>query len=367
VGGQSLFGSGDIAGPTTALSIVSNSVAIDLALGSNFTLTVSANITSMTLVNPPAASVVRRIFIRVTRDSNGARTFTLPAGWTAAPHSAPGIFTDIVAAANRVTDIEAWTLDGVNWRFFIEPLQEGSGSTAGGFLSRFRSTADLVSSPVWSSSEVVAIGSSTPPTESRLFVFGGASGAHVDVRGRNDFADQAILDLQGNDFDTEFRSLFFRYAGANAVGTIAGFPAQNFAEITSVADNFIIRNILNQPIRFIVDGVEAMQVTKTGIVSTLPIAAPNVGGGLGGSVILEVSAGVPAGAFEHIQTFTAAGVTAASRISAALAGVDHTAENDPEMLVVSSLWGAPGTGQITVGITFAAPTSGPVVVNWSAM
>ncbi len=266
----------------TALSIVTNSVAINLALGDYFTLTVSANITSMTLTNPPASGVVRRIFLRVTRDSNGSRTFTFPAGWTAAPHSAPGILTDFVQGANKVTDIHAWTLNGTDWTYFIEPRHAGTGTLANGFVPRFASATDLVNSLAWSNADVYSIGSSTPPAESRLYVFGGASGAHVDVRGASGSTDQAILDLQGNDFDTEFRSLFLRYSGAGAVGTIAGYPAQNFAEITSAAANFLIRNILNQPIRFMVDGVEVFQATKTGIVTTLDITAPNVGGGGGG-------------------------------------------------------------------------------------
>lgn len=263
----------------TALSIVSNSVAINLALGDFFTLTVSANITSMTLVNPPAAGVVRRILIRVTRDSNGSRTFTLPAGWTAAPHSAPGILTDFVQGANKVTDIEAWTLNGTDWTYFIEPRLAGTGALNNGFVPRFASATDLVNSPLWANSTAAAVGSTSIPTETRFYVYGGASGAHLDVRGEPTSADQAILDLQGSDFDPEARSLFFRYSGINAVGTIAGFAAQNLAEITSAGDTFFIRSLFNVPIRFIVDGVEVFQVTKTGIVSALNITAPNVGGG----------------------------------------------------------------------------------------
>lgn len=355
---------------TTALAIVSNSVAINLALGDYFTLTVSANITSMTLINPPAAGVVRRIFIRVTRDSNGARTFTLPAGWTPAPHSAPGILTDFVQGANKVTDIEAWTLNGTDWTYFIEPRNTGTGTLSNGYVPRFTNATDLTNSLLWGNSTAIGIGTTTVPTESRLYVYGGASGAHVDVRGEPTVADQAILDLQGSDFDTEFRSLFLRYSGPNSVGTIAGLPAQNFAEITSVGDNFVIRNLLNAPIRFMVEGVEVFQVTKTGIVSTLNVTAPNVGGGggggLGGTVTLDVSAGFPQGALQHAQTFSAAGITAASRLDVRLAGTADTAENDPEMLAVSSLWAVPGADELTIGITFAMPVSGPVVVNWSA-
>jgi len=74
------------------------------------------------------------------------------------------------------------------------------------------------------------------------------------------------------------------------------------------------------------------------------------------------------GVFEHVQTVAAIGVTPASRVAISL-NQDPTdvAENDPEMLDVASMWAVAGVAQITIGLTFGAPTSGPILVNWSAL
>ena len=106
----------------------------------------------------------------------------------------------------------------------------------------------------------------------------------------------------------------------------------------------------------------------SGATRTFSIAAAGGGGGgsaLSGSAVLNVPG--PAGRLEWAETFTAAGVLPASRIVLSLAGEPDSAENDPELLDVLSLWGAPGTGEITIGATFGANVSGPVTVNWSAL
>jgi hypothetical protein len=74
-----------------------------------------------------------------------------------------------------------------------------------------------------------------------------------------------------------------------------------------------------------------------------------------------------AGQSELQQSVTAAGVTSASRIFLSLAAASDTDENDPELLSVSSLSGAPSAGAILITATFAEPTSGPVNLNWSAL
>ena len=91
---------------------------------------------------------------------------------------------------------------------------------------------------------------------------------------------------------------------------------------------------------------------------------PAGGTGIGGTVTITPPG--PLGVFEHIHTVAAAGVTPTSRLTVDLAPAPDSAENDPEMLDVQSLWASPGTGQITIGITFAAPTAGPILINWSA-
>ena len=89
------------------------------------------------------------------------------------------------------------------------------------------------------------------------------------------------------------------------------------------------------------------------------------GSGVGG--IATVTIAEVRGVFEHAQTVAAIGVSLASRVTISLAqDATDVAENDPEMLDVSSMWATPGVDQINVGITFGTPTSGPIVINWSA-
>jgi hypothetical protein len=96
-----------------------------------------------------------------------------------------------------------------------------------------------------------------------------------------------------------------------------------------------------------------------------PEGPPGTGGSaLSGTAVLSVPA--PAGRLEWAQTFAAVGVLPTSRIVLSLAGEADSAENDPELLDVLSLWGTPATGEITIGATFGAQVSGPVTVNWSA-
>ncbi len=95
-----------------------------------------------------------------------------------------------------------------------------------------------------------------------------------------------------------------------------------------------------------------------------PAGAPGAGG-LSGLVTITIPSG--AGQSELQQSVTAAGVTSSSRIFLSLAAASDTDENDPELLSVSSLSGAPSTGAILITATFAEPTSGPVSLNWSAI
>ena len=93
-------------------------------------------------------------------------------------------------------------------------------------------------------------------------------------------------------------------------------------------------------------------------------AGPPGGTGIGGTATVTISH--QTGRFEHIQTVAAVGVTPSSRLTVGIAPAPDSAENDPELLDVQSLWASPGTDQITIGITFAVPTSGPILINWSA-
>lgn len=90
----------------------------------------------------------------------------------------------------------------------------------------------------------------------------------------------------------------------------------------------------------------------TGVIAgTATITLPNTGGGV----------------MEWSESFAAANVTPASRLFLALGTTTDADENDPEFLVVDSIQGMPGAGTITADLTFGEPTSGPIILNWSAM
>jgi hypothetical protein len=75
---------------------------------------------------------------------------------------------------------------------------------------------------------------------------------------------------------------------------------------------------------------------------------------------------VPPGSYDHTQTIAAPGVTPSSIVFVALGAFPDSDENDPSLLDVAAISGAPGTDQITVTIAFSTPTEGVVRLNWSA-
>jgi len=143
------------------------------------------------------------------------------------------------------------------------------------------------------------------------------------------------------------------HTGTQAANTISDFAASVRAQIEAAL--LAGANVTITP-------------AGSGATRTLSIAATSGGGGggsaLSGTAVLSVPG--PKGRLEWVQTFAAVGVLPTSRIVLSLAGEADSAENDPELLDVLSLWGTPATGEITIGATFGAQVSGPVTVNWSA-
>lgn len=96
----------------TALSISSGAVTVDLALGNYFTLTLTENVTSITLDNLPAAGKARTFSIRFLQDGTGGRTVTFPSSFK---------FTDgsdfaVISTADAYTVFTASTFDqGTRW------------------------------------------------------------------------------------------------------------------------------------------------------------------------------------------------------------------------------------------------------------
>lgn len=79
-----------------ALTITAGAITIDLSLGNYFTLSLTANITSITFTNVPAAARAETVVIRMSQDVTGGRTV---AGWPATVRWSGGAFTPTSTAS----------------------------------------------------------------------------------------------------------------------------------------------------------------------------------------------------------------------------------------------------------------------------
>jgi hypothetical protein len=112
-GGNLAYAGGEgIAEPVTALTNSSGTVAVNCALGDYFTLSLTANFTSLTFSNLPASGKAQTIMVEIKQDATGSRTATWPSSfkWSG---SAPALST----AANSVDVLAITTFDqGTTWR-----------------------------------------------------------------------------------------------------------------------------------------------------------------------------------------------------------------------------------------------------------
>jgi len=81
IGGNVFLISSNIPDAVVALSISSGVVAINCDLGDYFTLSISANVTSITFSNLPASGYARTLMIKFTQDATTAHTVTWPASF----------------------------------------------------------------------------------------------------------------------------------------------------------------------------------------------------------------------------------------------------------------------------------------------
>jgi hypothetical protein len=88
-----------------------------------------------------------------------------------------------------------------------------------------------------------------------------------------------------------------------------------------------------------------------------------VGSGLRGTATITLPG--RAGVLEWTETVAAPGVVVGNAVFLALAGVDSSAENDPECLDLKMLSGLAAVDSIRITATFTEQTSGPIAVNWS--
>lgn len=104
---------GDLLINKTALSIAAGVVNINCALGDYFTLALSANVTSLTFSNLPAAGKARTIMVEITQDASAAKTFAFPASF-----KWPGGTLGVISTALSAVDVLAITTfnNGTAWR-----------------------------------------------------------------------------------------------------------------------------------------------------------------------------------------------------------------------------------------------------------
>lgn len=103
--------------PISVLVNSAGTVTVDCSLGENFTITLAANVTTLTLSNLHGAGFATEIEIEIKQDATGGRTFALPAAFKALG----GSDTAIALAANAVTVLSAKTFDnGTTWRYAMQ-------------------------------------------------------------------------------------------------------------------------------------------------------------------------------------------------------------------------------------------------------
>lgn len=132
-------------------------------------------------------------------------------------------------------------------------------------------TLAVFSNPVNSTSQPqMAIGNvSSIPVESQLYVYGGMNGANIDARG-SVTTDEANIDLEGADWETNPNSIGLSYFGSNATsfGTVLGYAKNKLGVIRFQDTNYAIINSEKSggisPIRFGINQIEIGNVNDKG-------------------------------------------------------------------------------------------------------
>jgi len=156
-------------------------------------------------------------------------------------------------------------LSNTDWTTFNNKIG-GSGTT--GYLPKFSASSTLTNSKVFETTNTVSIGTNTGiDSYTRLYIYGGTSGANVDARGTSTTGeDQAIFDAQGSDYSTTFKSVHLRFQGPSAVGTTLGYSNVYLGDLTWSEPSTAIVQVLGNttPIKFGINAVEVGQVSSVG-------------------------------------------------------------------------------------------------------
>ena len=113
----------------------------------------------------------------------------------------------------------------------------------------------------------VSIGTSSSNINSRLYVWGGPTGANIDVRGDETIVggDQATLELEGWDYDIEPNSVYLQYYGSKGMGSTMGYPNKRLGHLAfNDGDTAIIHTTNNVPLIIGTKNIERMRVAADG-------------------------------------------------------------------------------------------------------
>lgn len=169
------------------------------------------------------------------------------------------------ASSISASTTRTYTLPNANGTIIL-----GSGTT--GVIPKYSSNFGITDSKIFETTNTVSVGTALNiDTFTRFYVYGGNQGANADFRGAPGAAtDQAVVDVQASDYATNFNSIYLKYAGPTFTGNdflLSGgtIPLANLGELTyGGPSNFIIRSVLNVPIRFGVNNTEIAKLTTSG-------------------------------------------------------------------------------------------------------
>jgi hypothetical protein len=164
--------------------------------------------------------------------------------------------TPAITLSNTYLSTQAWQ------------IRNGGTSLGSGSFDIYNLTSKTSALVVQNDGNVNIGAASNPYNNSRLYVYGGNNGANVDVRGNPKYLDQAVIELEGSDYDETFNSARLQYYGvANVFGTTMGYPNKNLGVLAfggSSNPTSIIVTTDQSDLHIGTNNTERMIITKTG-------------------------------------------------------------------------------------------------------